>query len=79
CSTPKPLCRRQPGLIRAPKRIVQGRLGIWLAARRLNKGRFIWTNGEHAIATALNPEQLRALVTGLPWQTLTHDHAITVV
>lgn len=61
------------------KVLVYDGFGIWLAARRLNKGRFIWTNGEHAIATALNPEQLRALVTGLPWQTLTHDHAITVV
>ncbi|KVR14057.1 hypothetical protein WK13_12370 [Burkholderia ubonensis] len=27
--------------------------GIWLAARCLNKGRFIWTNEEHAIATAM--------------------------
>jgi transposase len=53
--------------------------GIWLAARRLNKGRFIWTNGDQTVVTALNPEQLRALVTGLPWQTLTHDHAIMVV
>ncbi|WP_439896936.1 IS66 family insertion sequence element accessory protein TnpB [Burkholderia ubonensis] len=60
------------------KVLVYDGFGIWLAARRLNKGRFIWTNGEHAIATALNPEQLRALVTGLPWQTLTrvvaHQH-----
>jgi transposase len=54
-------------------------LGIWLAARRLNKGRFIWTNGNQAIATALNLAQLRALITGLPWHTLAHDHAITVV
>ena len=61
------------------KVLVYDGFGIWLAARRLNKGRFIWTNGDQAIATSLNPEQLRALVTGLPWQTLTHDHAITVV
>ncbi|VVE84615.1 transposase [Pandoraea sputorum] len=61
------------------KVLVSDGLGIWLAARRLHRGRFVWTNGEQAIAAALNPEQLRALVTGLPWQTLTHDHAITVV
>ncbi len=61
------------------KVLVYDGFGIWLAARRLNKGRFVWTNGDQAIATALNPEQLRALVTGLPWQTLTRDHAITVV
>lgn len=45
----------------------------------LNKGRFIWTNGDLMIATALNPEQLQALVMGLPWRTLAHGHAITVV
>jgi transposase len=61
------------------KVLVYDGFGIRLAARRLNKGRFIWTNGDQAVATALNPEQLRALVTGLPWQTLRHDHAITVV
>ncbi|MBC8743079.1 transposase, partial [Paraburkholderia sp. UCT31] len=48
---------------------------IWLAARRLNKGRFVWTNGHEAVAVALNPEQLRALVTGLPWQTGPHGPA----
>lgn len=61
------------------KVLVYDGFGIWLAARRLNKGRFVWTNGHEAIAVALNSEQLRALVTGLPWQTLTHDHAICVV
>jgi transposase len=61
------------------KVLVYDGFGIWLAARRLNKGRFIWTNGEQAVAVSLNPEQLRALVTGLPWRTLAHDHAITVV
>lgn len=53
--------------------------GIWLAARRLNKGRFVWSNGHETISIGLNPEQLRALVIGLPWQTLAHDHMIAVV
>ncbi|MEN2475347.1 IS66 family insertion sequence element accessory protein TnpB [Burkholderia sp. GS2Y] len=61
------------------KVLVYDGFGIWLAARRLNKGRFVWTNGHEAIAVALNPEQLRALMTGLPWQTPTRDHAICVV
>ncbi|WP_423392063.1 IS66 family insertion sequence element accessory protein TnpB [Burkholderia sp. LMG 21824] len=61
------------------KVLVYDGLGVWLAARRLNKGRFVWTNGEQAIALPLNPVQLRALVTGLPWRTLTPDHAITVL
>ena len=54
-------------------------LGIWLAARRLNRGRFVWTNGQEAITFALNADQLQALVTGLPWKTLADDHAICVV
>jgi transposase len=61
------------------KVLVYDGFGIWLAARRLNRGRFVWTDGTTAIAIALNAEQLRALVTGLPWKTLAHDHAIAVV
>lgn len=61
------------------KVLVYDGFGLWLAARRLNKGRFVWTDGQTSIAVALNAEQLRALVSGLPWQTLAHDHAITVV
>jgi hypothetical protein len=44
--------------------------GLWLAARRLNRGRFIWTDGQTAIAMPINVEQLRALVTELPWKAL---------
>jgi transposase len=47
--------------------------GVWLATRRLNKGHFVWADGHSEIAETLNPEQLRALVIGLPWQTLAHD------
>jgi transposase len=61
------------------KVLVYDGFGIWLAARRLNKGRFVWTDGTTAIAIALNAEQLRALVTGLPWRTLAQDHTIAVV
>ena len=61
------------------KVLVYDGFGIWLAARRLNKGRFVWTNGQSVIAVALNPEQLQALVIGLSWKTLADDHAIAVV
>jgi transposase len=61
------------------KVLVYDGFGIWLAARRLNKGRFVWTDGATAIAIALNEDQLCALITGLPWKTLTHDHMIAVV
>jgi transposase len=61
------------------KVLVYDGFGIWLAARCLNKRRFVWTDGATAIAIALNAEQLRALVTGLPWKTLANDHMIAVV
>lgn len=61
------------------KVLVYDGFGIWLAARRLNKGRFVWTNGQSAVAVTMNAEQLHALVVGLPWQTLAHDHVIAVL
>ncbi len=60
------------------KVLIYDGFGIWLAARRLNKGRFVWTNDEQTIATALNPEQLRALVTrllGRRWFTITRSRS----
>lgn len=61
------------------KVLVYDGFGIWLAARRLNRGRFIWTDGTTAVTVPLNAQQLAALVTGLPWKTLADDHAIAVV
>lgn len=61
------------------KVLVYDGFGIWLAARRLNRGRFVWTDGTSALTVALNDEQLQALITGLPWKTLTADHAIAVI
>lgn len=61
------------------KVLVYDGFGLWLAARRLNRGRFIWTDGRTAIAMPINAEQLGALVAGLPWKTLETGHAITVV
>lgn len=61
------------------KVLVYDGLGIWLAARRLNRGRFVWTDGATAVTAPLNPQQLAALVSGLPWKTLAHDHVIAVV
>lgn len=61
------------------KVLVYDGIGIWLAARRLNKGRFIWTDGMTVIATPLCAEQLQALILGLPWQRVGPDGAITVL
>ncbi|CAM5190741.1 hypothetical protein CDEN61S_00969 [Castellaniella denitrificans] len=44
-------------------------IGVWLAARRLNQGRFVWpTPGDTHLT--LTDEQASALVLGLPWQRL---------
>jgi transposase len=61
------------------KVLIYDGLGIWLAARRLNKGRFVWSDGHGEPVVVLNVEQLDALVKGLAWQTLAFDHAIRVV
>jgi transposase len=60
------------------KVLVYDGFGIWLAQRRLNQGRFVWADRSTGVI-GLNADQLRALVTGLPWKTLAHDHAIAVL
>lgn len=60
------------------KVLVYDGFGFWLAARRLAKGRFIWSNGNEPLQ-ALNSQQLAALVVGLPWQALSVEHAIDLV
>lgn len=59
--------------------LVYDGIGTWLAARRLNKGRFIWSDGMTAITTPLCAEQLQVLVLGLPWQRVGQAGAITVL
>ena len=49
------------------KVLVHDGLGLWLCARRLHQGRFYWGRAEQGRTLALNPEQLQALVQGLPW------------
>jgi transposase len=51
------------------KVLVHDGIGVWLAARRLNQGKFVWpTPG--AIRMELTNEQVGALMLGLPWQRL---------
>ena len=53
-------------------------IGVWLAARRLHQGKFIWPIAEGA-NLSLQREQLNALVLGLPWQRLGEAGIITVI
>jgi transposase len=52
------------------KVLVHDGVGVWLAARRLNQGRFVWPHELDAQGTpsvTLSRVQLDALVLGLPW------------
>ena len=42
-------------------------LGIWLAARRLHQGKFVWPAAGTAGQPSLSRAQFEALVLGLPW------------
>ena len=53
-------------------------IGIWLAARRLHQGKFIWPLAGSS-NLQLQRQQLDALVMGLPWQRLADGGVITVV
>jgi transposase len=49
------------------KVLVHDGIGVWLAARRLNSGKFVWPKDSAATLT-LARAQFDALVLGLPWQ-----------
>lgn len=48
------------------KVVVHDGIGVWLAARRLHVGRFVWPAAGGTLT--LSAAQLEALVLGLPWQ-----------
>lgn len=43
--------------------------GVWLGARRLHRGRFIWPHASDVICT-VNQAQWNWLITGVDWQKL---------
>ena len=60
------------------KVLVHDGIGVWLAARRLNAGRFVW--GRESDATlSITRAQFDALVLGLPWQRIGEAGVITVL
>lgn len=60
------------------KVLVHDGIGVWLAARRLNSGKFVWPR-DAANTASLSRAQFDALVLGLPWQRLGNGGVITVV
>ena len=61
------------------KVLVHDGIGIWLAARRLHQGRFVWPDPQAATQVGLTHAQLDALVLGLPWQRIGDQGIITVI
>jgi transposase len=61
------------------KVLVHDGVGIWLAARRLHQGKFVWPLGSAAAQLSLSRAQLDALVLGLPWQRMGEAGIIRVV
>jgi transposase len=49
------------------KVLVHDGIGIWLCARRLHQGHFIWASAELGPHLMISSEQLQALLLGLPW------------
>lgn len=60
------------------KVLVHDGIGVWLAARRLNSGRFVWPKDDGTTLT-LTAAQLDALVLGLPWQRIGEAGVISVL
>ncbi len=60
------------------KVLVHDGIGVWLAARRLNTGKFAWPRDVTGTVT-LSREQLDALVLGLPWQRLGEAGVIRIL
>ena len=60
------------------KVLVHDGIGVWLAARRLNSGKFVWPKDAGTTLT-LTRSQLDALVLGLPWQRIGEAGIITLL
>lgn len=60
------------------KVLVHDGIGVWLAARRLNAGRFVWPR-DSLDTRSITRAQFDALVLGLPWQRVGEAGVITVL
>jgi transposase len=60
------------------KVLVHDGLGLWLVARRLHQGKFVWPKDAGGTLSLSRP-QLDALVLGLPWQRIGPAGIISVL
>lgn len=61
------------------KVLVHDGFGVWLAARRLNHGKFVWGDSSLDVRQSLSADQLQALMIGLPWQRMGEAGVISVL
>lgn len=61
------------------KVLIHDGIGVWLCARRLHQGRFMWPTPGGAYQRSISQAQLSALVLGLSWQRLGDDGVIALV
>jgi transposase len=60
------------------KVLVHDGIGVWLASRRLNQGKFVWPN-QGGTSVSITRAQFDALVLGLPWHRVGEAGIITVL
>ena len=60
------------------KVLVHDGLGMWLCARRLEQSKFHWAKVHQGETVALSPEQLQAVIQGLPWQRIGRQQEVTM-
>ena len=60
------------------KVLVHDGIGIWLSARRLHQGKFVWPKDSGTTLSLTHP-QFDALVLGLPWQRVGEAGVISVL
>ena len=60
------------------KVLVHDGIGVWLAARRLNAGKFVWPK-DGGGTLSITREQFDVLVLGLPWQRIGEAGVIRVL
>lgn len=61
------------------KVLVNDGFGLWLVARRLHQGRFVWPTPTAEGRLVLSRAQFDALVLGLPWQRVGDGGVISLV
>ena len=61
------------------KVLVHDGIGVWLAARRLNSGKFVWPRDAATTTATISRTQFDTLVLGLPWKNVGEAGIITVL